>query len=754
MPLLEQPPPSILPVLLPGPSAALPAQGYYTPSSAPPDQEPEAPAVPWTHYLWIIRRQMWRIAAFVGICVLATFVVSSRLVPIYEATSMVDVDRQAPSGVVGQESSRMVALSDADQFLATQIKLIQSDAVLRPVAQKYGLLQHENQLRNLDPDKAQRTGRAPVLLKRLKVTRPPNTYLLLINYRSPDPQLAADVANAVAQSYLEHTYKIRINSSASLAAFMEKQTDELRAKMERSSQALGQFERELNVINPEEKTTILSSRLLQLNIEHTSAQADRVRKEAAWKLMRGGSLEAVQVSSQSEALAKLNERLNEAKERLAQVNTTFGAKHPEYRKAATAVTELENQFESTRANIANRIDAEYRQALDREQMLAKSVSDAKAESDRLNVRSFQYKQLRQEAEGDKKLYEELIRKIREAGINAGFQNNNVRIADMALPPAKPVYPNLTMNLVLALLFSSILAIGAAVLSDAADTTLRDPEQASRFLGTDVIGVLPAVRRVSDLNPLMIAEPSAASLAGAEKAAGKNGYHSRKYYRTIGGFREAIRTLRNTILLDEFGASKHSILVTSAGPGEGKSTAAVHLAIAHAEHGKKTLLVDGDLRRPTVHKRLGLNPQFGFSAVLAGEVEWQDAVLPLEGQPNLFVLAAGTPSHRASDLVGPRIAGLLDEWTQHYDLVVLDSPPLLGFAEPLLMARVAGGVLVVGRVGETRRQAVASVLTALHRVRARVLGIVMNQLKGDSSSYGYSYYGYYYHRPSYYTADEN
>jgi len=189
------------------------------------------------------------------------------------------------------------------------------------------------------------TGDAPVALKRLKVTRPPNTYLLLISYRSPDPQLAANVSNAVADSYLKHTYNIRYRSSASLSAFMEKQLEELKAKMERSSSALLQFERELNVINPEEKTSILSARLLQLNTEFTNAQADRVRREAAYNSVRSGSLEAAQASTQGEALKKLAERLFEAQEKFAQVKTHYGTSHPEHRKAAAQVAELKTQLD-------------------------------------------------------------------------------------------------------------------------------------------------------------------------------------------------------------------------------------------------------------------------------------------------------------------------------------------------------------------------------------------------------------------------
>jgi capsular exopolysaccharide synthesis family protein len=728
----------------------LPAPNYYTPAQQQPEFETGPPPVPLAHYLWILRRQAWKIAAFVTICLVGTFIISERLQPIYESIAVVDIDRQAPSAIVGTESDHgVMALNDSDQFLATQIKLILSDAVLRPVAEKYDLLRLEKQIKDTEPEKAQSIGHAPVLLKRLKVTRPPNTYILLIAYRSPDPKLSSEVANAIANSYVEQTYNLRIVSSASLSTFMEKQLDQLQAKMERSNRALAEFEKELNVINPEEKTNILSARLLQLNTEYTTAQGDRIRKEAAYNSMKSGSLEAAQVSTQGEELGKLTERLNDARQHFAQVKTTFGASHPEYRKAASELAEVQSQFETTRKNIANRIEVDYRQALNREQMLQTDVASTKAESDRLNARSFEYHQLKQEAEADKTLYEELIRKIREAGINAGFQNNNVRIADLARPGAKPVFPVLPLNLALAFVASLLISVGVAVAGDTMDTTVRDPEQTSRYLGTDVIGMLPAVARSSQLSG-PVTEQQETTPAKADDTPNSKSYHRKGYYRSISGFEESIRTLRNTILLGDIDTHLRSLLITSAGPGEGKSTIAVHLAIAHAGQGQKTLLVDGDLRRPSVARRFGLTPKSGFSNVLTREVDWKDVLVPAPGKPYLFILPAGTPSHRAADLIGPRMGDLLDEFAREFDLVIMDSPPLLGFAEPLRMAAVANAVIVVSQAGETKRKAVGGVLTALGRVRANVLGVVLNQIKRDTTADGYAYYGYY--RPYYYQHD--
>jgi polysaccharide biosynthesis transport protein len=712
------------------PTYLLPATGGGMP---PLDADADGSSMPLSHYLWVFKRHRWKMIAFVLICSIATLAIT----PIYESTATIDVDRQTPQGVIGQESVRST-LNDSDQFLATQVRLLQSDSVLRPVAMKYGLLQQESQGDDqATADARQRAGEAPVLLRNLKVTRPPSTYLLLVSYRSSDPQLAADVANAITQSYLEHTYNIRIRSSASLSSFMEKQLDELRAKMERSSMALSRFERELNVINPEEKTSILSARLLQLNTEFTNAQADRVRRDAMFGSVKTGSIEALQTSAQGEDLRRLIERLNEAQEDFVQVKAHYGANHPEFRKSQAKVNEIQRALESTRRNILSRVEIELRQAQSRESMLQKEVATTKTELDRLNTRSFEYQSLKREADADKKLYEELVRKIKEAGINAGFQNSSVRLADPARPGFLPVFPNVKLNLALALLLSTVFAFAAAIVSDLLDNTVRDPEQVSRTLNTEVIGSLPAVKNWRGrLGPALGGGESTALVRASQQPEG-----------VVSGFDEAVRTLRNSILLSDVDRRLRSLLITSASPSEGKSTMGVHLAIAHAQQGHKTLLIDGDLRKPSVHKRFNLPAGKGLSNVLTTEEDWKGLLVSPEELPGLHVLPAGPPSRKASDLIGRGLEELLMEAAEIYDLIILDAPPLLGFAEPLQMASIVDGVIVVTRAGQTDRKAVSSVLATLRRLRANVLGIVLNEVHQEISS-SYYYYGHY---SKYYTA---
>ena len=702
---------------------------YYAPIPAPQDSEPEEERIPFSHYLFILRRHRWKILAFVLTCVLATFVVAQRLTPIYESTATIDVDRQTPTGLLGEDSVR-TASNDADQYLATQIDLIKSDSVLRPVVQKFGLRDIEKDQFEPGPHTADRED-APITLKHLEVTRPPNTYLLRIAYRSTNPRLSADVANGIANSYLDHSYNIKFQSTSGVSHFMEKQMEDLKAKMERSSTALAQFEKELNVIDPEQKTSILSGRLIQLNTEFTNAQAERVRKEAAYNSMKSGSMDAAMISTQGEALRRLTEQSNEARQRFNEAQTHYGQGHPEYRKAASQVEELTRQLEETRNSIQQRIQIEYRQAVERESMLKEAVNQTKAEFDRLNAKSFDYQALKQEADDDKKVYDELFRKIKEAGINAGFQNSTVRLADNARPALKAVFPNVKIFLAIAFAASMFLSVAAAIISDSLDKTIRDPEQVARVLKTEVIGTLPGMRTWRKrLNPVSSVSMDLARFDGTGAD------------RSFSGYEEAIRTLRNSILLSDFDRRLRSVLITSASPSEGKTTVAAHLAAAHAEQHHKTLLIDCDLRRPSLHRLFNLELSTGLSTVLTQSLPWEQAVVKAVNKGDLDFLPAGPPSRRAADLLGKNLPQILEEASARYDLILIDAPPLLGFPEPLQMAANVDGVVIVTRAGQTNRKAVASVLATLSRLRANVIGMVLNDVKRDTGE-GYYYYNYNY-----------
>jgi capsular exopolysaccharide synthesis family protein len=369
-------------------------------------------------------------------------------------------------------------------------------------------------------------------------------------------------------------------------------------------------------------------------------------------------------------------------------------------------------------------------------MLKQTLDETKAESDSLNGKNFEYTNLKREADADRALYEELTRKIREATINAGFQNSAIRLADLARPAVLPVFPKVRQNALLAFAISLFLGIGVVFITDNLDHTLRDPEQVQRQFQTEVLGSLPVVKAWRGQLP-----------GGSKDGA----LVPREFFGSTKGaantYEEAVRTLRDSILLPHADSRPHSLLITSATPREGKTTTAVHLAIVHSQQKRKTLLIDADLRRPGVYNHVGVSNDTGLSNVVNDDLDWRSALQSNPDLPYLSILPAGPASRKAADGLGVTLRALISDAAQDFDLVVCDAPPLLGFAESLQIASLVDGVVVVALAGQTERTAVASVLSSLNRLHANVLGLALNEVRADMSEryYYYGYYGKYYSR---------
>jgi len=681
----------------------------------------DTPAMLIRHYFWVVRRRWWVLLLLVALASGATYWWSKRITPLYESTASIDLDFQAPAGVVGDESRQLLS-NNTEQFLQTQLRLLTSDSVLRPVAQRFNLI---------PPDPTAESGRPSVRmadravnLPGLSVSRPGNTQVILVTYRSTDPVQAADIANSIASSYIEHTYRLRFQSAVNVSSFMEKQIEELKQKMDRSGAALASYEAALQMVNPEDATTMFSSRLLQLNTELTNAQIERVRKEAAYNAVKNGSLESAQASPQGESARRLAERLDEARQKFEILKTSQGSRHPEYQRAAAEVAQLEKSIEASRQGILKRVESEFREAVQRESMLAAAVASAKAEMDASNKRLLEYQNLKREADSDKRLYEQLVQRIKEGGINAGFQNNLVRLADPARPNPVPVSPNTRNNVLVAALLALFLGVAGLIAVDAMDNTVRDPEVVSRSLGTDVVGSLPLVR----------ANRGWLSLLPAGSSNGTSVSHA-----ALGSFEEAICSLRNSILLAERGRIK-SLLFTSAGPGEGKTTTAAHIAAASARAGRKTLLIDADLRRPSLSHIFEYEQSApGLADVIARGLDWRSLLVRNPSVSGLDILAAGSRSARRAGALGNHLPRILDE-ASDYDLVVIDSTPILSFPEPIEIASMVDGIVIVTRAGQTDRRAVAAIMQTLRRLGAHVVGVVVNAITGDLNS-RYAFQGY-------------
>jgi len=673
-------------------------------------------------FIKIIRRQRWKLLAFVAVAIMAAVGVQLIVPKDYEATALVKVERHTAGGVVGQEASQVSSVDDMDQIIATEIELALSDPVLRPVVERYKLLPVRS---NSYSSASQQNAPAPILLHSLKVTRAPSSYLIRISYRAHDPKLAADVANAVAQSLSEHANDTGKSSYEKLSELVAHDMSELRAKMEASAQQLAEYEKELNMVDPEQRVTVLSARLSQLNTDLTAAQDERIRREAILAQVENSntlaSAQAAQAAAQDPLLSEAVQRLNVARQQFTSVRSYYAEGHPEYVKAQKQVEEVEAQVNELKARAKERAAADYQQALGREKRLFSVLQQTKAEGDGLKARAYQYEQLKGEADNDKKIYDDLATRTRLAGINQQFHDATVLLAAQALAPHEPIFPNLLINLPVAVILSGILGILIAVLASVLDNSFADGEEAASQLRVDVLAEIPYAKGLPSIS--------------AEKGLAEDSAFSAKLN---AAYREAIRNLRAALNGVSSYRPIRSLVITSAVPGEGKSTTAAQLALAYAKAGKRVLLVDANFSRPTLDphllvcstpRKFKFASRVGFTDVLKGKASCADAIIQL-AQPGLSLMPAGRMSRTAADLISTRASAIMAKLCQDFDLIIVDAPPVLAASEAQELARVADGALLLTKAAETDAKQVSDAMSALSRARANVVGLVLNQVKSN------------------------
>lgn len=665
-------------------------------------------------YFGLIYRRRFTILALALVCTAGSYLVTKRIAPMYEAELTIGIDREPPPRIIGPDWIPG-APTDLDQFIATQIHLIQSDPVLRPVAAKFGLTEQP---------KAGKAG-GPVSLRTLKVSRPASTYLIQVSYRDHDAERAAAIANAVGTSYIEQLDTTRLNSWRGISSFTRQRLEELKGNMERSAGAVLAMERSLGMVDPEDKNNVVTSKLQQLNMDMARAEADRASKEAAYQTVRSGSEEALPASPQAEALRRILERRNEGLQKFSDLKAVYGDGHPEYRRSAAQLKELEEQVTAARREVGQRVEAEYREAKQRESNMRKEFDQAKAESDRVMAGTVTYQLLKHKADADRTFYDEFVRKLGEAEINAGVQKSGVRIAEMARPPEAPVSPNVKVAVGGALVGSLLLGCGFVVLVEGMKPKLRRLDEVRSAAGNEILGALPGVSAWRSAALEQVVDTGQRRLLSNDRPTAVSMQAAR--------FEEAVRMLRASAIARADEREVRTLMVASPRGGEGRSTVAAHLAVACAGLGLKTLLIDTDLRKPSLHRLFplgqGAPAPAGLAEVLRGEARWQDVVIRHVSKPMLHLIPAGRLDLNGSELLHRGLRELLDDVERYCDLVILDSPPFLESAQAVEVARCVHSVLLVTRSGQSDVAGLESTVEYLNRLRVDVLGVAVNDLAG-------------------------
>lgn len=704
----------------------------------------------------VLLKRKWIIVGVLCTIFSIVAIASLRMTPIYEASGTIQINK--PDANLNFQNSPTFNVDYYDPTeLETEIKILQSDLLATQVIRELNLDRGPGlngqappspQSIDLAPDPLQsdpaRASAAVGSFKaNLKVALSQNTRIIEVHYRSPDPQMAANVVNTLMQTYVENNYKARFESTMQASDWLTKQLVDLQMKVETDEEKLVRYQKEHEILGTDEKQNIIMSKLDELNKALTEAESDRMDKEALYRLVESGDPDAIAASSSSVTqgpssqsasvlLDNLRTKQVDLKIQVADLSTQFGPSYPKLTQLNNQLKEVDAQIQAEMRKIAATLRGQYTTALQRENMLHAALEKQKQEANKLNESAIEYSMLKRDVDASRQLYEGLLEKLKEAGVAAGLKSNNFRIVDNARPPAGPIEPDIPRNLLFGIVLGLASGVGLAFALEALDSTVRTTEQAQLISGLASLGMIPlgskSTREGSNPKRLVLTTSREAVELVTQ-------------VRPQSQMAESYRALRTSLLLSSLGAPPKVIMITSALPQEGKTTTSINTAVVLAQKGVRVLLIDGDLRRPSIHKTLGMGPHSGLSNVLTGSTTLDEAIVRSTVLPNLFVLPAGTPPPNPAELLASsNMRDVLLQLREQYDHIVIDTPPSLSVTDAVVLSPRADAVILVIRSGQTSKQALRRSRDILFQVNAKLVGVLLNAVDLSSPDY-YYYYEY-------------
>jgi exopolysaccharide transport family protein len=721
-------------------------------------------------YLRVLIKRKWIVLASLAIIFSVVAIATLRATRIYEASGSIAINKQDSTMLNFKDSANGPSDYYDPADLDTEVSILRSDLLALqviktlnldkrpefggkgvPAGDSLGLTTDE-----LQPDSQRTTNLLDGFKGSLRVTLRPNTRIIDVHYRSPDKDLAAQVVNTLIQTYVEQNFKTRFESTMQASDWLSKQLVDLQMKVETSQEKLVNYQKEHEILGIDEKQNIITSKLDELNKELTAAESERMEKQSVYELVQSSDADAAAAaaisastnsstgSSSSTLLEKLREQQADLKIQVAQLSTQFGPSYPKVAQLGSQLKEVEAQIQLEMKKVVSRVRSDYMTSQQRENMLHDALEKQKQEANKLNESAIEYSLLKRDVESYRTLYEGLLEKLKEAGVTAGLKSTNIRPVDKARIPTEPSEPNVPRNLSFALALGLTTGIGLAFLLEGLDNTVRTPEQAQIISGLPSLGMIPLGSKTP---------AEGVSKKHLAVAASKEAVELVTQSRPQSQMAESYRALRTSLLLSSLGSPPKTILITSALPQEGKSTTSINTAIVLAQKGTRVLLIDADLRRPSIHKTLGMGPRTGLSNVLTGSATLKQTIVRSSILPSLFILPAGTPPPNPAELLASsNMRDVLAELREEYDHIVVDTPPTLSVTDAVVMSTRADAVVLVIRCGQTTKQALRRSRDLLIQVNARVCGVLLNAVDLDSPDYYYyyEYQGKYHH---YYQEDE-
>jgi len=736
----------------------------------------------------IARRRLNWIVGSIAICTLIAAITILMTRPVYEATSTIELNKSSGgslefglSDVLSQQLG-----SDVDSLLVdqqTESAILQGDSLALEVIQRLGLSSQPpfapkgKQATNLEQapleDPKIRTRILNIFKGGLRVAAVHGTRLIRVTYESHDPKQAAQIANAIIDSYKNQYLRSHYNATSEASEWLTQQLAALKSDVEESEKKLTDFERETGIISlnlmppgtgsePMGGGQIHSVVIEKLDALNTELEANRIEKEAIYRLVQSGNAEVIlgletdplAVQSKSMVLTQgggvsnllqLQQQQNQLNIEIAQATSTLGPNNRHLKEMQTQLRAIEEQIRQELKRITLRAQADFQLAQQTEDVIHGRFDKQQEAASKLNEKTVQFAVLSQEAYSRKKLYEDLFTKLQEANVSAGLKATNISVVDPARPQAVPIRPKRASNLAMGMILGVFLGISTALVVESLDRTVSDPIEVEEITGRPVIGVVPSFDQKGRTYGARLANEVRRLRGSADPPENET-----SAFRPVwmvehpdSPAAEGFRVLRTSIMLSRAGASPKVILVTSCIPGEGKTTVTTNLAVAFAQHDRRVAIIEADMRRPKMKHKMDFPGAIGLSNVLAGTCSVEEAILRGVYVPTLDVLPAGPRPPMPSEILGSAAFDeLLAYLRSRYDVVLIDSPPALVVTDAVSIAAKADAVLWVSQAGEVARPHLARANHIIERNGMPVIGFVVNRLRRNLERYDYGYeYGY-------------
>jgi len=629
--------------------------------------------------------------------------------------------------------------SDASSKMLTEIEILKSDSLMLKVCREMDLANNADFLekkgpvphRSIDDGQVRQTT-VHRLQSNLHVTLVPKTDIIRISYSSLNPKLSADIVNQVISDYIQRSYQTRFESSRRVSDFLSGTLEGLKQQVETSQEQMLDMQRRLGILGFDPSHNQISASLDDLAKAAGTAKLARIIAEARYRVLSGmdpntieGTIELTPGTAPAE-LNMLRGQLAGARANYAQMESTLGPNHPQSKALKAQIDEFVKEIDAEQNRLLVQAKQNYIVARANEDQTTAALEAQKADAYKLRDQLVEYTLRQREFEANRTLYDSLQERLRTASVQSGLESLEIDVVDRALPPANPVLRPQSTVIITALIFSLLAGIVIAFLMESLDTGLRSIAEIESITELPSLAIIPRARRSS--------VDQAGTLSTAQRNIGI-------LTQPKSQFAEAFRSLRTSLLLSTAGHPPKFIVITSATPSEGKTTAASNLAAILAQRDTRVLLIDGDLRRPNIHHRFGLNGKIGLTTVLTGATKLEDTVQRVPEIPNLDILPSGpVPPFPTEMLSSGAMETILRRAGEIYDYVVIDSPPILSVTDGVILARQADAVVLVVRHGKSSKHVVRRARDILVRSGAGITGIVLNAVDLNSPEY-YGYYGY-------------